>query len=104
MPSTTSLTLDEIVASLLGLDDDEERRRLLRAALDELDQDALLHHLRAEAERYRQIDTKISLRLADGVIDAAGMAGRRRASGARHDGQGGRALAARAVRYGGRPV
>jgi CHAT domain-containing protein len=77
VPPTTSLTLDEIVASLLGLDDDDERRRLLRAALDGADQDALLQHLRAEAERYRQIDTKASLRLAGGVIDGARMAGRR---------------------------
>lgn len=75
MRSATSPTLDEFVARLrVVVDDDEERRRLLAVALAAHDPESLLHYLRAEAERYRQIDTQVSLRLAEAVVDGASLA------------------------------
>jgi tetratricopeptide (TPR) repeat protein len=75
MGLAASLTLDEIVARLRAVDADGERRRLLAAALAEHDPEPLLLHLRAEAERYRQVDTQASLRLAEAVVGGAELAG-----------------------------
>lgn len=77
-PCNARLTLDDLVRQLAATEDEAARRRLLLDHLDGFDHDTLFTRLKDEAERYRMRDVPSSLRLAEGLIFAAGQVGHAR--------------------------
>jgi CHAT domain-containing protein len=68
--------LNAIVRQLAQMADETARRDLLRSSLDACDVEALLTHLKAEAERTATVDPHTSLRLAESLIAGAELARR----------------------------
>lgn len=66
-----TIALDEVVPRLLELDDEPARRRFVERCLLLFTVNELLPLLKAESERYLQIDAHIALRLAETLIYAA---------------------------------
>src|SRR5262245_45687805 len=69
-------TLDDCVARVLAVDDDEARRQILGQALRRFPADDLLPYLKVASERYFMINAHAALQLGEVLVEAARMSGR----------------------------